>query len=552
MAENSGSGGEKGISKALFRKIGRTKEKVMQNLLNADRTTDSNYDQLVTLFNEQHNVANRLQKEVKNYMTQVKAMSVASQSMYEIISESYEGSWKNADKLTPAAEEMVALWVDRVEKLNNDLQVPLSRYVDQFRDVKKKIEKRGRKLMDYDGKRHTVESLENAKKRDETKINKAHDEMYAARSIYETIHNELCEELPALYQSRIPTLCNYFGSLIRSEAAFQMDCAKVKTRLAELIEGSEAETTMVVSRSPAVKKPSNKTPPRPPVVQRSVDHPPHAVEKQLTVDRTNSVVGGGDQSNEYLTLVEFGGNTTTVNRIESDESDDDDDKGRRTGGHEPSPSHSTDSAKGKAASATSSLGSSGRIGGSNRELEEAAANPMTFHSSNSSLDSNPKNASRTDGMKASSEVSIDRKSSKASIEEKLLPAEKEESKAETPSLPAAVAAVATENGKRDSVEGGAVSQKSSDNVRHLHKSSSSSEDEEEEKTKDGANYLYKVVAIHNYTAEDADELSFEKGEVIGILPFEESSDEQDEGWLFGVKSTTGEKGVFPINFTSRA
>ena len=26
----------------------------MQNLLNADRTTDSNYDQLVTLFNEQH------------------------------------------------------------------------------------------------------------------------------------------------------------------------------------------------------------------------------------------------------------------------------------------------------------------------------------------------------------------------------------------------------------------------------------------------------------------------------------------------------------------
>ena len=89
-------------------------------------------------------------------------------------------------------------------------------------------------------------------------------------------------------------------------------------------------------------------------------------------------------------------------------------------------------------------------------------------------------------------MSIDRKSSKVSIEEKLLPAEKEESKAETPSLPAAVAAVATENGKRDSVEGGAVSQKSSDNVRHLHKSSSSSEDEEEEKTKDGANYLYKV------------------------------------------------------------
>lgn len=36
----------------------------------------------------------------------------------------------------------------------------------------------------------------------------------------------------------------------------------------------------------------------------------------------------------------------------------------------------------------------------------------------------------------------------------------------------------------------------------------------------------KVLAIHSYKAEDADELSFEKGDLIGILPLEDSSDEQ--------------------------
>lgn len=79
-----------------------------------------------------------------------------------------------------------------------------------------------------------------------------------------------------------------------------------------------------------------------------------------------------------------------------------------------------------------------------------------------------------------------------------------------------------------------------------------------------------------YTGDDTDELSFEPGDVICVVPW--SCDEeqvrklgfqfsdvfktcksffvqcmyfQDDGWLNGVKERTGEQGVFPANFTKR-
>lgn len=42
--------------------------------------------------------------------------------------------------------------------------------------------------------------------------------------------------------------------------------------------------------------------------------------------------------------------------------------------------------------------------------------------------------------------------------------------------------------------------------------------------------LYRVRATHRYTAEDSDELSFEAGEVIDVLQFDDP-EEQDEGSL---------------------
>jgi len=60
--------------------------------------------------------------------------------------------------------------------------------------------------------------------------------------------------------------------------------------------------------------------------------------------------------------------------------------------------------------------------------------------------------------------------------------------------------------------------------------------------------LYQVKAAYKYQAEDMDELQFEVGEVIDVVEYDDP-EEQEEGWLMGVRSSTGQKGLFPANFT---
>merc|ERR1719150_1736105 len=60
--------------------------------------------------------------------------------------------------------------------------------------------------------------------------------------------------------------------------------------------------------------------------------------------------------------------------------------------------------------------------------------------------------------------------------------------------------------------------------------------------------LYKVKATYKYQAEDMDELAFEVGEMIQVVEYD-NPEEQEEGWLMGVKESTGQKGLFPANFT---
>lgn len=55
-------------------------------------------------------------------------------------------------------------------------------------------------------------------------------------------------------------------------------------------------------------------------------------------------------------------------------------------------------------------------------------------------------------------------------------------------------------------------------------------------------------ATYKYVAEDQDELNFEAGELIRVIEYEDP-EEQEEGWLMGIKESTNEKGLFPANFT---
>ncbi|KAG8431679.1 hypothetical protein GDO86_020511 [Hymenochirus boettgeri] len=71
-------------------------------------------------------------------------------------------------------------------------------------------------------------------------------------------------------------------------------------------------------------------------------------------------------------------------------------------------------------------------------------------------------------------------------------------------------------------------------------------------------FLFKVKAQHDYNATDSDELNLKAGDVVLVTEFE-NPDEQDDGWLMGIKETDWlqnkpfeqHRGVFPENFTDK-
>lgn len=71
-------------------------------------------------------------------------------------------------------------------------------------------------------------------------------------------------------------------------------------------------------------------------------------------------------------------------------------------------------------------------------------------------------------------------------------------------------------------------------------------------------FMFKVQAQHDYVATDTDELQLKAGDVVLVIPFQ-NPDEQDEGWLMGIKESDWNqhkelqrcRGVFPENFTER-
>ncbi|XP_033087739.1 myc box-dependent-interacting protein 1 isoform X19 [Trachypithecus francoisi] len=438
MAEMGSKGVTAGkIASNVQKKLTRAQEKVLQKLGKADETKDEQFEQCVQNFNKQLTEGTRLQKDLRTYLASVKAMHEASKKLNECLQEVYEPDWPGRDEANKIAENNDLLWMDYHQKLVDQALLTMDTYLGQFPDIKSRIAKRGRKLVDYDSARHHYESLQTAKKKDEAKIakpvsllekaapqwcqgklqahlvaqtnllrNQAEEELIKAQKVFEEMNVDLQEELPSLWNSRVGFYVNTFQSIAGLEENFHKEMSKLNQNLNDVLvslEKQHGSNTFTIKTQPSDNAPAkgNKSP-----------SPPDGSPAATPEIRVN---------------------------------------------HEPEP------AGGATPGATL-----------------------------------PKSPSQS-------------------------------------SLPAVVVETfpATVNG---TVEGGS-----------------------------GAGrldlppgFMFKVQAQHDYTATDTDELQLKAGDVVLVIPFQ-NPEEQDEGWLMGVKESDWNqhkelekcRGVFPENFTER-
>uniref|UniRef100_K9IK33 Putative amphiphysin n=1 Tax=Desmodus rotundus TaxID=9430 RepID=K9IK33_DESRO len=451
MAEMGSKGVTAGkIASNVQKKLTRAQEKVLQKLGKADETKDEQFEQCVQNFNKQLNEGTRLQKDLRTYLASVKAMHEASRKLNECLQEVYEPDWPGRDEANKITENNDLLWMDYHQKLVDQALLTMDTYLGQFPDIKSRIAKRGRKLVDYDSARHHYESLQTAKKKDEVKIAKAEEELIKAQKVFEEMNVDLQEELPSLWNSRVGFYVNTFQSIAGLEENFHKEMSKLNQNLHDVLvslEKQHGSNTFTVKAQPSDNAPAkgNKSPSPPP------DSSP-AAAPEIRVN------------------------------------------------HDPEP----------ASEATSGAA----LPKSPSQLRKGPPVPP------------PPKHTPSKEVKQEQILSL--------FDDTFVP----EISVTTPSqnsLPAVVVEnfSAAVNG---TVEGG-------NGTVHLDLP---------------PGFMFKVQAQHDYTATDTDELQLKAGDVVLVIPFQ-NPEEQDEGWLMGVKESDWNqhkdldkcRGVFPENFTER-
>ncbi|XP_060119237.1 myc box-dependent-interacting protein 1 isoform X4 [Heteronotia binoei] len=561
------------IASNVQKKLTRAQEKVLQKLGKADETKDEQFEQCVQNFNKQLFEGSKLQKDLRTYLASVKAMHEASKKLTECLQEVYEPEWPGRDETNKIAENNDLLWMDFHQKLVDQALLTMDTYLGQFPDIKSRIAKRGRKLVDYDSARHHYESLQTAKKKDEAKIakpvsllekaapqwcqgklqahlvaqtnllrNQAEEELVKAQKVFEEMNIDLQEELPSLWNSRVGFYVNTFQSIAGLEENFHKEMSKLNQNLNDVLVNLEKEhgtSTYPVKAQPRKKTKlfsrlrkkmssdsssakANKTPSSPPDGTPVTSPETKAVNHEPEPSTLETPGGGIPKSPSQL----------------------------RKGPPVPPPPKLTPSKEMKQENIIN-------LFDDNFVPEISVTTPSQFDApgpfqEGASLldldfdplkpDNSPVGKSPTPAAQSLPwDLWESTEAAAAGAEAAGKEAGAEAAKADTDSgsasssLPAVVVETfpAAVNG---TAESGAPS----------------------ERADMPPGFLFKVQAMHDYAATDNDELQLKTGDVVLVIPFD-NPEEQDEGWLMGVKESDWLqhkefdqcRGVFPENFTER-
>uniref|UniRef100_A0A8C0AVX3 Amphiphysin n=1 Tax=Buteo japonicus TaxID=224669 RepID=A0A8C0AVX3_9AVES len=178
-------------------------------------------------FKRQEAEGSRLQRELRGYLAAIKGMQDASKKLTESLHEVYEPDWYGREDVKMIGEKCDELWEDFHQKLVDGSLLTLDTYLGQFPDIKTRIAKRSRKLVDYDSARHHLEALQSSKRKDEGRITKAEEEFQKAQKVFEEFNTDLQEELPSLWSRRVGFYVNTFKNVSSLEAKFHKEIALV-------------------------------------------------------------------------------------------------------------------------------------------------------------------------------------------------------------------------------------------------------------------------------------------------------------------------------------
>ncbi|XP_047445802.1 amphiphysin isoform X10 [Mugil cephalus] len=560
------------FAKNVQKRLNRAQEKVLQKLGKADETKDEQFEQVVINFRRQESEGSRLQREMKAYMSAIKAMQQASINLTQSLHEVYEPDWHGKDDVMVIGKDCDALWEDFHNKLVDSTLLNLDAYLQQFPDLKTRVAKRSRKLIDYDSARHHVETLQTSGMKNDRKMMKAEEELKKAQRVFDELNVGLQDELPTLWDRRVGFYIGTFKSVTSLEAKFHREISlvcrqlyEVMTQLAEqhsdkmfTIQGAPSDSgPLRLARTPSppedesppespdassnhMLRPVSPGPPRPksPTQLKKgppVPPPPKVTPtKEVAEEQIIDLFGGeflpapspsqpNERPGESLLDLDF-------DAFQPDES------------VSPIPQTAVPwdmwSANAQAAQP---------VANSFNGFSQDAAAPAFF----ADFDKMSTVGSPGSGKADLGEILL-------AEETKASPGEAAAALSENMPIPSVVIEPASSNEGDDDRDADIISPIAiSDNgvtsenqtIKHMSAAGGVSGLPDD--------FLYKVETMHDFEAANSDELELKRGDVVLVVPTA-SVEDQDAGWLTGIKENdwltlgrSAHKGLFPENFTQR-
>ncbi|XP_022618674.1 myc box-dependent-interacting protein 1-like isoform X3 [Seriola dumerili] len=524
------------------KRLTRAQEKVLQKLGKADETRDAAFEEMLANFNKQMAEGTKLQKDLKAYVTAVKTLHDASRRLQDCLADMYEPDWFGKEEMDTLAEEMIekemdnnledtdTLWLDYHQNITDKSLVCLDTYLTQFPDIKARIAKRDRKMVDFDSARHHFASLQKGKKKDEAKIakpaallemaapswaqglisahqvaqtnlsyNQAEEELGRAQKIFEELNVELQDELPALWDNRVGVYVNTFQGLAGHQEKFHREMGKLSQNLNDIMTKLEEQRQLNDEANHSESACS-----APKVVQRP-GPPPSRPPPRLTPSPDQR----RQQQQQHVGVCE-----------EEKEKE---------------------------------------------EVEDASVPEANTDSTSTTTQQAPSWDSWQEQTATEQEPQCDDRQYPQEVQGGW---DYNESAAQSYTEPGWDDA-ATAEGQESWNDDGVYAAQSytepnwDDDGTNVGQGGWGDDEEAQSSVTNGSDgelppgFIYKVKAIHDYAATDGDELELQTGDVVLVLAFD-NPDEQDDGWLMGVKESQwfqkkdiSAKGVFPENFTQK-
>nr|XP_046200535.1 myc box-dependent-interacting protein 1 isoform X2 [Oncorhynchus gorbuscha] len=600
------------LASNVQKKLTRAQEKVMQKLGKADETRDVAFEEGVINFNKQYTEGSKLQKDLRAYLAAVQTMHESSKNLQECLSDMYEPEWYGKDDLDSIVEDTDVLWTDFHQKLVDNALISMDTYLGQFPDIKSRIAKRDRKLVDYDSARHNHSSTNKGKKGKDGGIkitkpaslleratpvwaqgilsahniaqsnlsrNQAEDELERAQKVFEEINEDLQEELPSLWNSRVGFYISTFQSMSGFEEKFHKEMGKLDQNLYDILVKLEKQD--MSGELPRGADPANHTlsPGGPPPIPKSPSKlrpvmPPRPESSPCRDMKPENIINLFDAAAAPNISVTSPTQAVSWDTWEPEETaappeepqgwDDDGTLPVRAAGWDDDGTLPVRAA-GCGDDGTLPVSAAGCGDDGTLPVSAAGCGDDGTAATTAGWDDDGSLPVRVDdswGDDGSLPVRVDDSWGDDGVADATASAAVAESEAAgwddddeegvpqadtlttpaapTPAAPTAAAPTPAAAAPEETpVVAAAATNGDSETVEMP------------------PGFLFKVTTMHDYAANDSDELEMKAGDIVLVVAFD-NPEEQDEGWLMGMKQEdwiqnkqSSLKGVFPENFTSR-